>query len=122
MFPFPYRYILYFYRGWHVRTLQKLQGSVLVGGGMIAARPLCVRLAERAELLTGASSGSLSGDAQEPAEEPAHAKHQYHSNGVMIDPSKDKFAYFKDNIQTAEDKVRTAALVSAFSGCFRCVF
>lgn len=24
----------------------------------------------------------------------------------MIDPSKDKFAYFKDNIQTAEDKVR----------------
>jgi hypothetical protein len=26
----------------------------------------------------------------------------------MIDPSKDKFAYFKDNIQTAEDKVRTA--------------
>jgi hypothetical protein len=26
----------------------------------------------------------------------------------MIDPSKDKFAYFKDNIQTAEDKVRLA--------------
>jgi hypothetical protein len=28
----------------------------------------------------------------------------------MIDPSKDKFAYFKDNIQTAEDKVRALAV------------
>lgn len=28
------------------------------------------------------------------------------SENEMIDPSKDKFAYFKDNIQTAEDKVR----------------
>lgn len=28
----------------------------------------------------------------------------------MIDPSKDKFAYFKDNIQTAEDKVRAALM------------
>lgn len=27
----------------------------------------------------------------------------------MIDPSKDKFAYFKDNIQTAEDKVRPSS-------------
>ena len=26
----------------------------------------------------------------------------------MIDPFKDKFAYFKDNIQTAEDKVRVS--------------
>lgn len=30
----------------------------------------------------------------------------------MIDPSKDKFAYFKDNIQTAEDKVRVCVCMA----------
>lgn len=33
--------------------------------------------------------------------------HPTKKESAMIDPSKDKFAYFKDNIQTAEDKVRS---------------
>lgn len=38
----------------------------------------------------------------------------------MIDPSKDKFAYFKDNIQTAEDKVQRLLIAMASRICCVC--